>query len=116
MNDELVGYIESNKTEIDVVVNSDLTIQANVTSGHVHNNKTILDSITSIEELKDKSFVYVQMSSSKTWNITHNLDKYPSVMIVDSANTVVVGNIEYISNNELELTFLSEFSGKAYLN
>jgi hypothetical protein len=116
MNDELIGCVESNKTEIDVTVNSGIIIEANVILGHTHNNKSILDSIISIEELKDKSFVYSQLSASSTWNIIHNLDKYPSVMIVDSANTVVIGNIEYISNNELELTFLSEFSGKAYLN
>jgi hypothetical protein len=48
--------------------------------------------------------------------ITHNLDKYPSVTIVDSGFTVVYGEIEYLSKNQLEITFTNPFSGEAYLN
>lgn len=35
----------------------------------------------------DKSFTFVQSQSSDTWVIIHNLNKFPSVQIQDSAGT-----------------------------
>ena len=64
----------------------------------------------------DKHFVFNQVAAVSTWNITHNLDKYPSVSVVDSGNNLVIGDVEYINTNELTLTFNAAFSGKAYLN
>jgi len=62
------------------------------------------------------TYVHVQSVASDTWAITHNLDKYPSVTIVDSAGSVVMGECQYVSRNELVLVFSGAFSGKAYLN
>ena len=62
------------------------------------------------------SYIYDQITASTTWLITHNLDKYPSVTIVDTTGNVVLGDVEYISKDQLMVSFSSEFSGKAYLN
>ena len=62
------------------------------------------------------TFTHSQNSASATWNITHNLNCFPSVMVVDSAGSVVYGNIEYLDANSLRLTFVASFGGKAYLN
>jgi hypothetical protein len=64
----------------------------------------------------DKNFTFVQSTAATTWNITHNLGKFPSVSIVDSGNTIVRGNIDYTSENALTITFSAAFGGKAYLN
>lgn len=64
----------------------------------------------------DKNYVHTQNEPSETWTITHNLAKYPSVSVVDSAGTVVYGQIDYNSTNQATLTFSSSFSGKAYFN
>lgn len=64
----------------------------------------------------DKTFVFTQASAEAVWEIQHNLGKYPSVTTVDSADTVVVGSVEYIDLNNLTITFSAAFSGKAYLN
>lgn len=64
----------------------------------------------------DLSYVYNQISASKVWTINHNLNKYPSVSIVDSAGNLVIGNIEYTTLNTVIILFTAEFSGKAYLN
>jgi len=64
----------------------------------------------------DKHYTFNQVSASSTWSITHNLNKKPSVSIVDSAENNVYGDIEYINENQLTITFNSAFSGKAYLN
>ena len=64
----------------------------------------------------DKSYTHNQGVASATWNIQHNMGKKPSVTIVDSAENYVVGEIEYVDNNNLTVTFSGAFSGKAYLN
>ena len=64
----------------------------------------------------DKNFVYTQSVASATWNITHNLNKYPSVSVTDSGLNTVYGDIEYIDTNSLTITFKSAFGGKAFLN
>ena len=64
----------------------------------------------------DKHYTFTQVAAASSWNITHNLNKYPSVSIVDSGNNWVVGDIEYINTNELTVNFTAAFSGKAYLN
>lgn len=64
----------------------------------------------------DKNFVYVQATSSDIWEITHNLNKYPAVTVVDSGGSVVIGEIVYIDKNNVRITFASAFSGKAYFN
>jgi hypothetical protein len=62
------------------------------------------------------TYTHNQNTSSATWTITHNLNCFPSVMVVDSAGSVVYGNIEYLDANSLRLTFVASFGGKAYLN
>lgn len=62
------------------------------------------------------TFVYEQEKPSNEWYIKHNMEKYPSVTIVDSSHRVVIGDVEYQNRNELIVTFKSEFSGKAFLN
>lgn len=64
----------------------------------------------------DVSYTHSQITPQKTWQITHNLGKYPSVVVVDSAKTVVIGDISYVSTNSLIITFCSAFAGEAYLN
>ena len=61
-------------------------------------------------------YTHNQSSSSASWVITHNLGKYPSVAVQDSAGTDVVGEVEYNTTQKLTITFSSAFSGTAYLN
>ena len=62
------------------------------------------------------TYVHTQASPSTTWTINHNLNKKPSVTVVDSAETVVRGSVTYTDTNTLVLSFSAGFSGKAYLN
>lgn len=64
----------------------------------------------------DLTYVFNQGVPSTTWNITHNLGKFPSVTIVDSSGRVVIGDVTHVNNDQLTVTFNSAFSGKAYLN
>ena len=64
----------------------------------------------------DLNYTHNQSSASSSWNIVHNLGKYASATVVDSANNVVVGEIVYNSINDLTINFTASFSGKAYIN
>lgn len=59
--------------------------------------------------------VHEQATPASTWTITHTLGGKPSVTVVDSANTVVIGEVTYIGNTQVELSFTTPFSGFAYL-
>ena len=64
----------------------------------------------------DKNYVHEQGSPSATWNVTHNLDKRASVSVVDSAGTVIICDVNYVSDNQVVLAFDSSTSGNAYFN
>ena len=59
--------------------------------------------------------VHTQSSAAETWNINHSLGGRPSVTVVDSSGTVVIGEVTYNSNTSVTITFTSPFSGYAYL-
>ena len=71
---------------------------------------------TNLAYVGSPTFTFNQASPSATWNITHSLDRYPAVSVVDSAGTVVIGEVQYIDSNNLIVRFSSAFAGKAYLN
>ena len=62
------------------------------------------------------TYTWTQGGAASVWTIAHNLGKYPSVTVVDSGGTVVVGKVAYTNNNTLTVTFQASFSGVAYLN
>lgn len=64
----------------------------------------------------DLNYVHTQAIPEATWTIPHNLGKFPNVVVLDSAGTVVIGEIYYNSLLAITLVFTSGFSGKAYLN
>lgn len=59
--------------------------------------------------------VHTQASPSTTWIINHALGGKPSVTVVDSADTMVIGEVTYNSNTQVTVTFTAAFSGYAYL-
>jgi hypothetical protein len=67
------------------------------------------------------TFIHNQTSTSNTWVITHNLHRYPSVTVVDTANNIIQGKVIYNSDMQLTITFFLKgaayaLQGKAYLN
>ena len=64
----------------------------------------------------DKSYEHTQASASSLWSVNHNMGRQPSVQVEDSAGTTLIGHIEHIDANNLEISFITAISGKAYLN
>lgn len=98
----------------------------NATSNNYNdlNNKPTINGVTiignqtssSLNIIEDKNFIFNQNVASNLWIIKHDLNKFPAVSVVDSGNNVVIGEVTYIDENNLQINFSSPFSGSAYLN
>jgi len=84
--------------------------------GGLINDEDYFISLLSYQGGGDLNFTYVQGVASTTWNIQHNLGKFPSITVIDTANTVVTGEYTYDDINNVTLTFSAGFAGTAYLN
>lgn len=64
-----------------------------------------------------KPIKYELNEEKTTWNIKHDLNKYPSVTVTDSNGNTVVPDVQYIDANNILITF-SVYPGRvtAYLN
>ena len=59
--------------------------------------------------------VHEQGQAATTWAINHTLGGYPSVSVVDSAKTVVIGDVTYTSTAQIVVNYSAAFSGYAFL-
>lgn len=64
----------------------------------------------------DKNYVHNQAVASATWNVQHNLNKFPSCTMVLSTGQQGYGDVTFIDENNLTITFAGAESGKAYIN
>jgi hypothetical protein len=94
---------------------STLSLAAIVNAGTTLGTPNELEQLIS-EAASDKTYRHVQSAASATWVITHNLNKYPSVTIVDSAGDMVFGAVSIDSINQVTVSFSAAFSGEAYIN
>lgn len=76
----------------------------------------LVGNTTGNTNVNDKNFIYNQNMPNSQWTINHNLNKYPSVTVIDSSGNKVIGDVEYIGTNNLIITFSSPFGGTAVLN
>lgn len=83
-------------------------------SGALNNNEYYGVARSVVNE--DKTYKHTQSVSSSTWVVEHNLNKYPSVTVQDSAGSIVIGEITYNNKNTVTLTFSGAFSGEAHFN
>lgn len=81
----------------------------NIPSGQTYN-------VGGIPIESDKNYKHIQSVASNTWNIPHFLNKEPSCDIFDGLGNEIVGKINYIDNNNVQITFNSAFSGSVILN
>jgi hypothetical protein len=93
-----------------IVLNVDMRLE----NGSMLNNNNIL--ISSSYKALNASYTHSQLVASDVWTINHNLNKKPSVTIVDDGENVVFADVKYINENSLTIIFTGATSGKAYLN
>lgn len=92
-------------------------VGVDVTSSDVARTVSILrQDGSTVSDVFQYAYIHTQSAPASVWNIAHNLGKYPSVTIVDTANSEVEGDVEYVDSNNITLRFTASFSGKAYIN
>lgn len=63
------------------------------------------------------SYTHVQGVPASTWTIAHNLGYRPGgVLVFDSLDREVLGEVTHLDANTLTVTFTAGFSGTAYLS
>lgn len=77
----------------------------------------MFDAVSGKWEGRQIRYRHVQSSPSDTWVIDHNLNSNPGgISIVDSAETVIIGEVTYEDLNRLVVVFTEAVSGKAYIS
>lgn len=119
INDETIIYeIEATSNVKNVKVSS--TNSHNSLYNRNLPDQHSIDAITGLREAletgADKTYVHEQGIASDTWEIQHNLNKYPSVTLVDSANTQFEAQVIYNDKNNCTVYMNGATKGKAYLN
>lgn len=92
----------------------DIQVTVSNATGGLEDGKVYL--LSKYSAAGDKHYTHVQNSASTTWTVAHNLNKKPSVSIVDSADNVIIGQVEHTNLNNLTITLSAATSGKAYIN
>lgn len=64
----------------------------------------------------DAYHVHTQISAATVWAVTHSLNKKPAVSIIDSGGNLVRGDVDYIDNSSLTISFSAAFGGEAHLS
>lgn len=81
--------------------------------GNIGSEQDFLDSLVGSGDL---NYVHNQPIANTTWNVAHNLGKFPSVTIIDTGGNLVEADVTYVDNNNLTLTFNTSYAGVAYIN
>ncbi len=103
------GIVPKNGQSFPLVNAPDIQVSAN--------GKRLDEWIRDAESASGRNtYIWSQDQAASVWTITHNLDSYPAVAVVDSAGSIVVGEVQYINRNTVVCSFTGAFSGKAYLN
>ena len=95
----------------DIMNTIDNSVQEITSTGNIVVERTG-NSIT----ITDTTFVFDMAVAQTEWIIQHNLNKHPSVTIVDSAGTVGTCEVQFIDNNTCKIITNHAFKGVAYLN
>lgn len=112
---EAVTYIKTGTNEIEKAVQTGLTqigIQVNQAEEYANSAKQSAE----LAYLYRSTYIHEQATAASTWIINHNLNKYPAVSVVDSAENEIIASVKYQDANTCIIEMSSPFKGKAYLN
>jgi len=78
---------------------------------------TIGDIVEKVQEgIVGTDKTYSQSFNASVVVVAHNLGKFPSVTVINSAGDEVEGSVVHNSQNQLTLTFSGSFVGTVYCN
>lgn len=84
---------------------------------------TVSSSFVQSSGASDKHYTYTINLSAWLWDgtewyidITHSLNKFPSVTVIDSFDRILTLDVEYLSTTQARIRSTAKFSGKVYFN
>jgi hypothetical protein len=99
--ERLIELLDVDTTRVD----GDVLVYNQVTETYIH---------TAIES--DLHYVHTQAASVTTWNIAHNLGKYPAITILNGVGREVKATIIHTDANNAQAIFGKNYTGIAYCN
>ena len=115
-NKEEFGHYKITSYAVDPDKKSFYTLQLSFVGGNGSIRIDDYYDIVNFALSADKSFEFTQPTPSAQWTIQHNMNKFPSVSVVNNNNVLMYGETTYVDKNNLTINFSAGFSGKAYLN
>lgn len=64
----------------------------------------------------DANHIHEQVVASAVWTITHALGAYPNVTVIDHLGDLCIGQLEYVDDQTMRITFSAALSGFAYIS
>lgn len=107
----LEPQLEGLQVELAVVDNVTGVLSVNGKAGHV----TIDYPDINTDPVNHVKYVHSQNTPSTQWNITHNLNFFPNVTVLDNANRIIEADIQYLNTNSVRIVMNVALSGVAYL-
>lgn len=86
-------------------------LNGNVSEGTRVQLNVLLDPV----EAAETDYTHIQATPAAVWTISHPLTFNPNITVIDSAGSVVEGDVAYLAG-QVVLTFSGAFSGTAYLS
>ena len=114
-----VGAFAATETIAYVTIQTDQGLPANSYKFVAHNLglQTVAEDIELQLKIKsDTSLVYPITNQAAIWTITHNLGKRPAVTTVNESGDVIHGDLRYMSDNQIRVTFSTALKGAVYFN
>lgn len=95
-------------------INTEFQIKADL----VVKGEGLIDAVTTgnLVTITSTTYTHEQGVASDIWVINHDLNKHPSVTVVDTAGTVFTAQVEYNDENTCTVYINGATKGKAYLN
>lgn len=62
------------------------------------------------------AYTHTQSIAAAVWTAPHNLGRFPSVSVVDTAGNKVEPDVQWVDSNIVQITHGSARTGKAYFN
>lgn len=117
-------YIESGKAELRPLVNAAAESASNAAESAISAAENAISAAESADRaeaaaesvVSDKTYIFEQGEASDTWYIQHNLGKFPSVEIVDTAGNRFFPAVQWVDENNCIATMNGACKGKAFLN
>lgn len=75
----------------------------------------IIDLDPNLTHVWPSTFRWVQSAPLTVWTIAHGLNSKPGVTVLDAADQITAGDVQYQDFDNLTITFSSPVTGVAYL-